>query len=79
MNLKETNEKKLHKPQPSMADIETINGLPPLTKEQKEGIAIAAYICRMYGNGNIWAETIETHGEQQRARYWMKKEENELK
>lgn len=65
---------KLHKPQPSQYDIASVGGLPELTKEQKEGIAIAAYICRMYGDGERWTEVIELHGEQQRARFHMAKE-----
>jgi hypothetical protein len=61
-----------YKEQPNMMQIAEIGGLPELTNEQKEGIAIAAWICRSYGAGDIWAEVIECHGEQQRARYWMK-------
>jgi hypothetical protein len=63
---------KPHEPQPSTRDLEQLGGyFPELTKEQKEGIAIAAYICRMYGEGEVWAEAIESYGEQQRARHWM--------
>lgn len=65
---------KLHKEQPSLYDINKIGGIPELTKEQKEGIEIAAYICRMYSAGEIFAEAIESHGEQIRALYWMKVE-----
>lgn len=68
---------KLHLQQPSMRDLDDIGGLPSLTKEQLEGIKIAANICRSYDDGNRWAETIECHGEQQRIRYHMKR--NELK
>lgn len=64
----------LHKAQPSMFDIANVGGIDELTAEQKEGLAIAAYICRMYGAGETWAETIESRGEQTRALYWMKKE-----
>ena len=59
---------------PSTCDWNLIGGRPELTKEQKEGLAIAAYICRMYNEGKIWAEIIETYGEQMRAIYWMRKE-----
>lgn len=62
----------IHLAQPSMFNIDQIGGLPPLTKGQMEGISIAAFICRMYGAGETWSEVIELHGEQQRARYWMK-------
>lgn len=64
---------KNHLQQPSIKDIEEIGGLVDLTDEQCEGLKIAAFICRMYGQGDAFAEAIESHGEQQRARYWMKK------
>jgi hypothetical protein len=65
------------KEHPSMFSIKEVGGLEPLTPAQLEGIAIAAYICRMYGTGGRFAEAIESHGEQQRARYWMKREKME--
>jgi hypothetical protein len=68
---------KQHRAQPSVADIVRIGGLKELTKEQKEGLAIAAYICGMYANGDGFAEVIMLHGEQQRARYWMRVEESQ--
>ena len=61
-------ETKEHKAQPS-ADL--LVNLKPLNPGELQGIKIAAYICRMYGDGGRWAEAIESYGEQQRARYWM--------
>jgi hypothetical protein len=57
-----------------MYDIDLIGGVPELNEDMKRGIAIAAWICRSYGEGQLWAETIESYGEQVRAMYWMKKE-----
>jgi len=48
--------------------------LKPLNKDELNGIKIAAFICRMYCDGEKWASVIELYGEQQRARYYMAKE-----
>lgn len=46
----------------------------PHSDEFQKGLNLAAYICRMYCDGEIWAETILSKGEQIRGKWWMIKE-----
>lgn len=51
--------------------------LEPLSDDMKKGLELAAFICRMYGDGKVWAETILHYGEQQRARWWIVKQQRD--
>lgn len=44
-----------------------------LTPDMIKGLELAAYICRMYADGNRWAEAILSKGDQDRALFWMGK------
>lgn len=66
-----------HKAQPSYGQDGITSPWEPLPDEVKIGLELAAYICRMYGDGERWAEIILSHGEQVRARWWMGHERKE--
>jgi hypothetical protein len=65
-----------HKAQPSYGygQDDITEPWEPLSEEMKSGLELAAYICRMYGEGEVWADTILCHGEQVRGRWWMEYE-----
>lgn len=63
-----------HKAQPSYGQEGITIPWKPISDEMRKGLELAAYICRMYTNGDVWAEAIESHGEQVRGRWWMEKE-----
>ena len=46
----------------------------PISDEMQKGLELAAAICRMYGEGEIWASVILCRGEQIRASWWMEYE-----
>jgi hypothetical protein len=64
-----------HKQQPSYGLGGITTPWNPVSEEMKKGLELAAYICRMYGEGEVWAETILSYGEQVRGRWWMEKEQ----
>ena len=67
---------KAHKAQPAY------DGSPawdPISEEMQKGLELAAYICGMYGDGDVWAETILNPGEQVRGRWWMEAERQSQK
>ena len=68
-----------HKEQPSYGQDGILSPWEPLSDEMKKGLELAAYICRMYGDGERWAEGILSHGEQVRARWWMEHEAKEAR
>jgi hypothetical protein len=70
-------ENRLHKSQPSYAQDGIAHPWEPISDEMQKGLALAAYICRMYGEGDVWAETIESRGEQIRGMWWMAHEAKE--
>lgn len=65
---------RLHKPQPSYGQEGITTPWEPISDEMRKGIELAAYICRMYTAGDVWAEAIESHGEQVRGRWFMEYE-----
>ena len=64
----------IHKAQPCLNQNGITEPWQPMSTEMLKGLKLAAYICRMYGDGAVWAETIESHGEQVRGRWWMEAE-----
>jgi hypothetical protein len=63
-----------YKEQPSFGRDGIFSPWDPMSEEMKKGLELAAYICRMHGNGDSFAEAILSHSEQVRARWWMEKE-----
>lgn len=49
----------------------------PVSEEMQRGLELAAYICRMYGDGEAFAEAILSRGEQIRGRWWMEHEKRQ--
>ncbi len=68
-----------HKEQPSYGMGGIISPWEPMSDEMKKGLELAAYICRMYGEGERWAEVILLPGEQVRGRWWMAYDAKEAK
>jgi hypothetical protein len=66
---------KPHRKQPHYGQDGITSPWEPLSDEMMRGIELAAYICRMYGGGETWAQAILCHGERVRARWWMEFEE----
>lgn len=65
---------KAHKAHPSYGLGGITSPWKPISDEMMKGVQLAAYICRMYGDGDIWSETILSGGEQVRALWWMEYE-----
>jgi hypothetical protein len=63
-----------HKQQPSYGQDGITRPWEPISEEMQKGLELAAYICRMFGEGEIWAEGILCKGEQIRAMWWMEYE-----
>lgn len=63
-----------HRSQPSYGQYGITEPWQPISEEMQKGLELAAYICRMFGEGGIWSETILCHGEQVRGRWWMEYE-----
>jgi hypothetical protein len=63
-----------YKEQPSYGKDGITSPWNPMSKGMQKGLELAAYICRMYGDGDQWADMILNYGEQVRARWWMEKE-----
>ena len=66
-----------HKVQPYYGQDGITKPWEPLSEEMQRGLQLAAYICRMYGSGEEFAQAILSKGEQVRAMWWMEKEANE--
>lgn len=66
---------KFHKTQPSYGLDGITEPWEPISAEMQKGLDLAAYICRMYGAGEVWAEAILCRGEQIRGRWWMEYEQ----
>ena len=64
----------LHKCQPSYGQDGITEPWQPMSDEMKAGLELAAYICRMYSQGEAWSDSIMCHGEQVRGRWWMEHE-----
>ena len=64
----------VHKAQPAYGQYGITSPWDPLSDDMMKGVQLAAYICRMYGEGERWAEVILSHGEQVRGRWWMEYE-----
>lgn len=62
---------KLHLPQPIYGEQGITEPWEPMSDKMVKGLELAAYICRMYTDGEAWAEIILSHGEQVRGRWWM--------
>lgn len=60
----------VHRPQPAYGEGGITSPWAPLSDEMKKGLELAASICRLYGDGERWAEVILSKGEQVRARWW---------
>lgn len=60
-----------HREQPSYGLGGITEPWEPMSEDMKKGLELAAYICRMYGQGEPFAEAILCHGEQVRGRWWM--------
>jgi hypothetical protein len=69
--------RKLHKKQPSFGQDGITTPWDELSPEVQKGLQLAAYIVRMYGDGELWADVILSRGEQERARWWMEHESRE--
>ncbi len=65
---------KRHKEQPSYGQDGITEPWEPMSDDMVKGLELAAYICQMYGEGDIFAEAILCHGEQVRGRWWMEVE-----
>lgn len=63
-----------HKSQPSYGQDGITKPWEPISEEMQKGLELAAYICRMYGEGEVWADIILSKGEQIRGMWWMEKE-----
>ena len=63
-----------HKRAPPYGEGGITSAWEPLSDEMMNGIKLAAFICRMYGEGERWAEVILSHGEQVRGLWWMEHE-----
>lgn len=63
-----------HREHPSYGKEGITSPWEPLSAEMQEGLELAAYICSMYIDGDQWAESILSKGEQIRARWWMEYE-----
>jgi hypothetical protein len=63
-----------YKEQPSYGQNGITVPWEPMSLEMIKGLELAAYICRMYGEGGAWAEIILSGGEQTRGRWWMEYE-----
>ena len=59
----------MNKPKPSYAEMPEL--WDPPSAEMQKGLELAAYICRMYRDGDRWAEAILSRAEQVRARFHM--------
>ena len=57
---------KPHKAQPAYDS--TSSAWDPISDDMQKGLELAAYICWMYDDGDVWAEVILSHGEQVRGR-----------
>ena len=64
----------MHKAHPAFEQHGITTPWKPLPDEVKRGLQLAAYICRMYGAGETWAEVILDEGEQIRGLWWMEYE-----
>lgn len=64
-----------HKEQPSYGLGGITKPWEPISDEMQKGLELAAYICRMYGNGESFAEAILSKGEQTRGMWWMEYDE----
>ncbi len=49
-----------------------------LPKKTQEGLELAADICRMYGDGERWADAILSKGEQIRAQFYNRRPSNAM-
>ena len=63
-----------HKPQPSYGQDGNFKPWEPISNEMRKGLELAAYICRMYGEGEPFAEAILHRGEQIRGMWHMMNE-----
>lgn len=63
-----------HKAQPYYRQDGITEPWEPLSEDMRKGLELAAYICRMYRDGGIWADTILSPGEQVRGRFHMIKD-----
>ncbi len=63
-----------HKPQPSYGQNGITSPWGELSPDTKKGLEIAAYICRMYGEGETFAKAILCRGEQISALWHMENE-----
>ena len=61
----------IHFPQPSYGQDGITEPWEPISEEMQKGLELAAYICRMYKDGEQWADAILSPGEQIRGRWWM--------
>lgn len=68
---------KLYKQQPSYGQDGIIEPWKPISAEMQKGLELAAYICRMYGDGEPFAEAILSRSEQIRGMWWMISENNQ--
>ena len=63
-----------HKEQPPFECAGITKPWEPISEEMQTGLDLAAYICRMYGTGEPFAEAILSRGEQIRGMWWMEYE-----